>query len=145
MGKTILVVDDEKDVLAYLTVVLENADYTVYGADNITDAMKLFERVRPDLVCLDIMMPRESGMSMYTKLKGDTRYRSTPVLIVSGVVQAGQFDFQEYVPDRSIPPPEEYMEKPIDVDRFLDTVRRLVNSAPKVRKKRPSTHAKNQG
>ena len=51
-----------------------------------------------------------------------------PVLIISGVVQAGEFDFRSYVPDESVPPPEAYLEKPINVPEFLQVVEHLTET-----------------
>jgi hypothetical protein len=50
------------------------------------------------------------------------------VLVISGVVPAGQFDFRAYLPDESIPPPEEFLEKPVVVQEFVAAVARLAVS-----------------
>ncbi|MDD3732202.1 MAG: hypothetical protein PHU88_07505, partial [candidate division Zixibacteria bacterium] len=78
-----------------------------------------------DLICLDIMMPRESGISFYIRLKKNDLLRGIPVVIVSGAIHLGEFDFRAYVPDTSIAPPEQYIEKPIVVEAFLKTVEEL--------------------
>ena len=90
--KKILIVDDEQDVLRYLTAVLKNNDYMTYSADNARSGFHLLAEVRPDLVCLDIMMPRESGISLYAKMKRNKRFKNIPVLIRSGVVQEEEYD-----------------------------------------------------
>jgi len=128
IGKTVLIVDDEPDVLTYLTAVLENADYIVHGADSAAVGLESCRKVRPDLVCLDIMMPGSSGMSLYAALRADAVTKDIPVLIISGAAQAGEFDFRSYVPDRSIPPPDGYLEKPIQIEGFLGVVGRLIES-----------------
>lgn len=125
IDKVILLVDDEADVIAYLMAVLDNYDCRVYSATNAEDGFKMATELSPDLICLDIMMPEESGISLYTRLRNSEKLRDIPVIIISGVEQAQEFDFFKFVDDRSIPPPEHYMEKPIDVDEFCGVVDRL--------------------
>jgi len=123
--KSILIVDDEPDVLAYLTAVLKAKDFDIHTADNTEEGLRIAEKVKPDLVCLDIMMPRESGISMYAKLKSREDLAHTPVVIISGVEPESEFDFRKLVRETSIPPPEAYLEKPIDVAEFEEAVSRL--------------------
>lgn len=125
MDKVILIVDDEADVIAYLSAVLDNYDCRIYSADNAEDGFEIAMELKPDLICLDIMMPKESGMSLYTKLRNTEQLRQIPVIIISGVEQAHEFDFFKFVEDRSVPPPEYYFEKPINVDEFCGVVDRL--------------------
>jgi CheY-like chemotaxis protein len=126
MGKRILIVDDEADVVTYLTMILKSNNFEPYAIETVVSGMKEVERIKPDLICLDIMMPKETGISFYKKLRKSENYSHIPVIIVSGVVQSGKFDFRSFVKDKSIPPPERYMEKPIDVDEFIDTIDRLI-------------------
>lgn len=134
MKKKVLIIDDEQDIVTYLMMVLEENGHVAYSADNVKRGLRMLEEVKPDLVCLDIMMPKESGISMYMRMKADKRYADIPVLIISGVEQEREFDFRIHVPDRAIPPPQQYLEKPIDVERFLRLVRRLVGVASAGRK-----------
>jgi CheY-like chemotaxis protein len=123
---TVLVVDDEPDVSLYMTKVLEQQGFTVLNAPDVKLALQTLAERIPDLVCLDIMMPRESGIALYTHMRKQKRLRKIPVLIVSGVDRAKEFDFRNYMPDTAIPPPDAYLEKPICVDEFLDVVDRLI-------------------
>ena len=134
----IVVVDDEADVLTYLATVLRNEGYRVDTADNADRGWELMESEHPDLVCLDIMMPKKSGISLYTQMKDSKELRQTPVIIISGVIQSGQFDFREYVSDESVRAPEAYFEKPIEVRRFLQEVRVLTGRSQQHNSPRPS-------
>jgi len=125
--KNILIVDDEPDVVAYLSAVLESHNFSLYSAENAEAGLKLAEEVHPDLICLDIMMPKESGISMYTKLRRTSELGDIPVVIISGVEQAGEFNFRKFVKDKKIPPPDFYFEKPIDVDNFIAEIKRLLS------------------
>lgn len=123
----ILVVDDEADVAIYLKTVLEASGYRVETADTVDAGLELVDSYRPDLLCLDIMMPKKTGITMYVDLKNRDEWRDLPVAIVSGVGQNNQFDFRSYVPDESVPPPEVFVEKPIVVESFLKTISKLLD------------------
>ena len=125
----ILIVDDEQDVVLYLSTLLENEGYTVYSAGSADEGYDMFGIVEPDLLCLDIMMPQKLGLSMYEKIKKDQKHASVPVLIISGVVSEEDFEFRKLVPDSTIPPPQEYLEKPIDRKEFLETVATLIEKS----------------
>ena len=131
MGKAtkILIIEDEPDVSLYLQTVLETDGYKTEVCDTATAGMDRVEEFKPDLISLDIMMPHETGMSFYVKLKKSRKHARIPVIIISGAVQQKEFRFEDFVPDKSVPPPELYMEKPIDIDLFLKTVRKLLKTA----------------
>lgn len=124
----IVVVDDEPDVRTYLSMVLQQQGYFVRTADTATAGLTLLKEHTADLVCIDIMMPRESGVSLYKQMRADEKLAGIPVLFISGAVQAGDFNFQQYVDDPSLPPPEGYVEKPIVVEQFVATINRLVGA-----------------
>jgi len=126
----ILIVDDEPDVGLYLTAVLEDAGYRTATSATVAEALAAVREAPPDLVCLDVMMPKESGLSFYVALRADPRLRRIPVIVVSGVAPAGEFDFRQYVQDPNIAPPDGYVEKPIRIEQFLNEVERQL-SAPK--------------
>lgn len=128
MRKKILIIDDEHDVMTYLVAVLDSNNYDPYSADSVQGGLLILEKVKPDLICLDIMMPKESGISMYIQLKENRAYKDIPVIIISGVKQENEFDFRSYVPDKTIPAPDCFMEKPIDVDRYIRTIGELTSS-----------------
>ncbi len=129
MSVKVLIIDDEPDVAAYLAAALRANGYSPSVAHSADSGLEMLRRARPDLICLDIMMPQESGMSLYVRLKKHGDFKSIPVMIVSGVSQDGQLNFREYVVDESVPPPDCYLEKPIKVDQFIKEVATLAASA----------------
>jgi CheY-like chemotaxis protein len=126
--KKVLVIEDEPDVARYLSMVLRTNGFEPYVVTDPREAFAMIESVKPDLISLDIMMPEKSGLSMYSQLRGDSAYRDIPVLIVSGMESERQFDFRAYVADGAIPKPDCYFEKPIDVERFIQVIRKLLES-----------------
>ena len=130
MAKKILIVEDEPDIATYLATILKANGYIPVIASDAQTALSMVHEMHPDLISLDIMMPRESGIAMYKHLKYNQGTEGIPVIIVSGVEQKDGFDFRSYVPDESIPEPECFMEKPIDVDEYIRTIRELISSPP---------------
>lgn len=131
MAKTILIIEDEPDVSEYIETVLMAHGYNAVSCQTVADALRTAEADPPDLICLDIMMPQETGISFYTRAKKSSALKNIPVVIVSGAIQQGEFDFRSYVPDINVPEPECYIEKPIIIDKFIETIGRLTeeNSA----------------
>jgi CheY-like chemotaxis protein len=128
--KTILIVDDELDVVSYLEMLLADAGYRTLSAVNGNEGMALARREHPDLVVLDISMPQASGSRMYRDLKADPALAGTPVVIVTGVTGYGgdPYGFEKFLAGRrSVPPPEGFLPKPIEQTRFLEVVRALLS------------------
>jgi len=126
MSGKILIVDDEPDVAIYLATILRANGYQATIANSVEEGLRLLEESIPDIICLDIMMPKQSGVSMYKQLKQNEETANIPVMVISGVETEGQFDFRSYMPDETLPPPECFMEKPIKIEEFVATIERLL-------------------
>lgn len=123
MGKKILVVDDEPDVVTYLSMVLKDHGYETLEAFNGEEALQKVLQDKPDLVTLDITMPEMSGVKAYRKMKEDETLRKIPVIIVTGI----SHDFKQFISTRpQVPPPEGYLEKPVKPEDLLAEVKRLL-------------------
>ncbi len=126
MNKRILVVDDEPDVVTYLSTVLKDAGYETLEAANGDEAMEQIRKGHPDLITLDITMPEMTGVKTYRKLKEDDGLKKIPVVIVTGVAH----DFKQFISSRAqVPAPEGYLEKPVKPEELLAEVKRLVGDA----------------
>ena len=124
--KKILIIDDEPDVIAYLMTLLQANGYETFFDTNVKNGFELLHSVNPDLICLDIMMPQETGLSFYKRLRMSQEFNQIPVIIISGAIESGNFDFRTYIKDDSISAPEAYMEKPINIDAFIHKVYQLL-------------------
>ena len=126
-AKTILVVDDEEDVTAFLKVLLEDSGYKVLCAENGKLGFDQAKLERPDLVLLDISMPEESGVLMYRKLRGDAETAAIPVIMITGV----SHDFKRFIESRRhLAPPDGYFDKPPDRDQLLAKIEELLRAKP---------------
>jgi len=83
--KQILVVDDERDIVEFLTQLLEDNDYEVTPAYDGVEAMEKVLKQRPDLILLDLQMPEETGTGLYRKLHNKKEYKDIPVIVISGL------------------------------------------------------------
>lgn len=124
MGKKIMVIDDEPDVITYLTTLLEENGYETDSATNGVEGLKKIRENKPDLICLDILMPEKSGIGLYREVRKDEELKDIPVVIVTGVRgdENPLMNFKEFLYKRSVPGPEGYLEKPIDRQEFLEII-----------------------
>jgi two-component system alkaline phosphatase synthesis response regulator PhoP len=118
--KRIAIIDDEPDIVIYLTSALQDHGFDVCSATNATEGLALIRSLRPDLVCLDILMPEETGYSLYRKIKGDESLKGIRVLIISGLNIE-----QEMMRIGSALRPDGYIEKPVDIPLLIKTVQEL--------------------
>ena len=81
MTKKILVVDDELDVLDLVTIRLKNAGYETIEAVDAEEAMDIIQKTPPDLVLLDLLLPKMQGDELCKKLKSDDKYKNIPVIL----------------------------------------------------------------
>jgi CheY-like chemotaxis protein len=126
--KHVLVVDDEPDFAALLQSILSKAEYSVAVAHSCEDALAEVRRNRPDIITLDMQMPRKSGPLFYRTLKADPNFRDIPVVVVTAIM-VGDKDMENLVrallaPD-NVPPPEAYLDKPVDGPKLLTAMQAL--------------------
>ncbi len=119
MSHTVLVVDDEADVRAFITAVLKKRGYLTLTASDGREAFTVLERERPDLVILDLAMPNQSGTDFFRKLSKDPGLSAIPVIVVSGL--AGRH--------LAVRKPFAVFDKPIDPEEFGETVDRALGVA----------------
>ncbi len=126
-----MVIDDESSIIAYLTTVLEDEGYDTCSAMDAEEAVAVARQQQPDLITLDIMMPKRSGIALYQQLKLDDNLRRIPVVFVSAFSRSsgvGPASFRKMIPDERVPVPDVYLEKPVAVPEFLETVASLIES-----------------
>lgn len=128
MAKKILVVDDEPDMVTYLSTLLEDNGYETIAAADGEEALKKCKEDRPDLVSLDLLMPNKTGIKMYREMRKDDEIKNIPVIMVTGFGKddVPSMDFKKWIHERSIKPPEAYIEKPVDKAVLIEAVRRAI-------------------
>jgi two-component system alkaline phosphatase synthesis response regulator PhoP len=114
--KKILVVDDE----LYIRLLMKGAlgrDYTILEASDGEEAIDIARRQKPDLILMDIMMPKLDGIGACHVLKSDVNTRAIPVIMVS--VRTDTLD-QDYSKEMGA---DDYLTKPFDFQTLLDKVK----------------------
>ena len=126
--KRVLVVDDEPDVRDFIATCLEDAGYQVETAVDGVDALEKVEANIPDLMTLDMVMPRRSGLSLMRKLRKNDRWKDIPVIVITAHAQdefASEDVKELLVAFEARQQPRHIMEKPI-------TPPKLINAASEI-------------
>lgn len=118
--KKILIVDDEQDIVESLRFVLETSDFTCYCAYNGEDGLRLAKEIIPDLIILDVMMPKINGYKISRLLKYDNKYKDIPILMVTARSQEEDKLIGE---ETGV---NEYITKPFDLDEVVKKVRQYL-------------------
>jgi two-component system alkaline phosphatase synthesis response regulator PhoP len=147
MSKKVLIVDDEESAVKYLSVVLEENGYQAIGAHDGREGLDKARQERPDLIVLDVMMPRRTGFSMFKQLKRDENLCDVPVMMITAVAAsleeldaeaedtfARPFDslreslrqtIREMREEGEVRP-DMFIDKPVDPDAFVARVKSLI-------------------
>lgn len=120
MSNSILVVEDNDDILLLLKIILESQGYEVETANNGKEALKSIKEDQPQLVLMDIMMPGTSGLQVSRKIKKELNGESIPILLVSAIDRLKDEQFSNSMAD-------DIIYKPFDLDELVSRVDLLTN------------------
>lgn len=129
MSKKVLVVDDDPDVRLFSVTVLEENGYTPLEASNGEDGLKMIKEMKPALVILDVLMPRQSGIRLYRELKTNKSLKDVEVIILSGIAKKTFLRSQKALTEfggAEVPEPEIYLEKPVEPDELADAIKKVL-------------------
>lgn len=123
----ILIVDDDPDILAAIGAVFESRGYQVVNAQDGEEGLAKLKGERPDLMILDLLMPRKDGFAVCKELQDPrwSRYRNIPILILTSVredVSRRRYELETGV---SLDV-DDYIEKPIDMFLLVERVEKLL-------------------
>jgi CheY-like chemotaxis protein len=126
-SKCVLVVDDESDARQFVRAVAEDLGLAAIEAADGEQGLAAARNMQPDLIVLDVQMPKLDGYSVFAELRKDPATRAIPVVMLTGVSartgvainadQMGQFVGSE---------PDAYIDKPIEPALLSDTLQRLL-------------------
>jgi len=129
MAKKVLAVDDDPDVRAFVVTVLEENGYTPLVAQSGEEGMDAIREGGPELVILDILMPRGSGVRLYRELKTDASLKHIPVIVLSGIAKKSFLRSQKALTEFRggvVPEPEAYLEKPVKPEELVETIKKVI-------------------
>jgi len=147
MAKKVIVIDDDLNTVKFLSAALEENGYEAHGAYNGKEGMEKIEAINPDLILLDVMMPKKTGFVLFKQLRRDEKYKNLPVIMLTGVAEVLEdldsdsddtherpYDqlrekmrkaIQEMKED-GIVKPDMFIDKPIDPDFVIAKVKELI-------------------
>ncbi|MCW8985959.1 MAG: response regulator [Thermoanaerobaculales bacterium] len=130
--KTVLIVDDEPDVVIYFSGILERAGFNVVTAFNGQEALEAVREHQPDFISLDLVMPEKSGIRFLYELRKNREWAKIPIMIVTAHARddLGKDDFEEIFSGRTMTGPLTYLEKPVKPEGFLHNVMKILGLAP---------------
>jgi CheY-like chemotaxis protein len=128
MSKKILAIDDEVDTLAFYTEVLEDYNFTPITAENGLDGVAKAREEKPDLILLDIMMPKQGGIKTYKEMKNDPELKHVPVVIITGISK--EVDYKVLLTRQSTGKisPEGHLIKPVTAEDLVKEIRRILGA-----------------
>ena len=145
MAKKVLIIDDDANIVKYLTVALTKGGYEVVGAHDGKEGLEKVGEFGPDLIVLDIMMPKKTGLVVFRQLRGNDDYKSIPIIMLTSIADvmdeqaAVADDHPEYeglrevlgrairqMRDDGIAKPELFVDKPVDPHELVENVRGLI-------------------
>jgi diguanylate cyclase (GGDEF)-like protein len=129
----VLIADDDEDIRAFLDITLGLGGFEVIHARDGVEALELVHAHTPDVVVLDVMMPRMGGLEALRRLRHDARTSHIPVLLLTAKVQ--RQDTIEGLDSGA----DDYVTKPFDADEFLARIRSALRRAEQQRTRNPLT------
>ncbi|MGD9210487.1 MAG: response regulator [Desulfobacteraceae bacterium] len=129
MSKKVLVVDDDPDVRLFNVTVVEENGYDPLEADNGEDGLRIIRAEKPNLVILDVLMPKQSGIRLYRELKTDSSLKNVQVVILSGIAKRTFLRSQKALTEFGgdpVPEPEFYLEKPVEHDELAAVIKKIL-------------------
>lgn len=149
MAKKVLVVDDDVNTVKFISAALKVNGYEPIGAYNGREGFEKIESESPDLVILDVMMPKKTGFVLFKQLRRDDKYKNLPVIMLTGVADVlkdldSQSDEEEVKPfdslreamrksiqemrDEGLIKPDMFIDKPIDPELVVARVKELIGT-----------------
>ena len=129
MAKKVLVVDDDPDVRLFSVTVLEENGYTPLEAANGEEGLKMIKQEKPELIILDVLMPRQSGIRLYRELKTDLSFKDIPIIILSGIAKKTFLRSQKALTEfggKEVPEPKVYLEKPVEPEILAGEIKKIL-------------------
>jgi DNA-binding NtrC family response regulator len=119
MKKKVLIVDDDADMRTYLENLMQDRGLETATVSDGDIGWEKAQTFRPDVITLDVIMERETGVKFYRRVINDPSLKTVPVIIISGVSSYKQLFGRDHA---TMPRPFAFLEKPIDPAELSRTV-----------------------
>jgi DNA-binding response OmpR family regulator len=121
MASRVLIVEDEPHILEILSFILDVEGFEVVSAADGELAMLALQRERPDVVVLDLMLPRKNGFEVLKQIKGDPDLKSIPIVVLTA---KGQAQDRRLAEEMGV---DTFMTKPFANSEVIEAIRRLTD------------------
>ena len=130
--KRILVVDDEPDVRNFLAACIEDAGFQVERAVDGVDALDKVREDPPDLMTLDMVMPRKSGLKVIKELRAEEEFKNLPIIVITAHArdEFGSEDIKNFNAFASGLRPRVTMEKPVTPEKLVGAICKMLDVTP---------------
>jgi CheY-like chemotaxis protein len=149
MAKKVLIIDDDESTVKFLSVVLEEIGYEAHHAFDGKEGLEKIKTDTPDMVVLDVMMPKKTGFTLFNQLRKEKEYKALPVLMLTGVAgvlqeldaESEEIDQRPFdslrealrkniakMREEGLVKPDLFMDKPTDPDAFIERVKDLIGN-----------------
>jgi len=147
MAKKVMVIDDDKSIVKFLSVALQENGYEVSSAFDGEEGFEKVKGDKPDLIILDVMMPKRTGFVLFKQLRKSEEYKDIPVIMLTGVADSlseqdskkddtfeSPFDNLreslrkaiQQMREQGLVKPEMFVDKPVDPDDLVLKVKELI-------------------
>ena len=148
MPKRVLVVDDDENTRRFLSVALEANGYKAVTAEDGDDGYNKVQEEKPDLILLDVMMPKKTGFVLFKQLRRQEEFKDIPVIMLTAVAEVLEEDEAQAegetlerpfdslrdslrkaiikMRDEGLVKPEVFIDKPIDPEALIEEVNNLI-------------------
>jgi len=123
----ILIIEDDKDMVEALRIILEGVFYKVNVAFNGKQGLDAIQKEKPDLIILDLLLPGEDGVAICRSLKSNSEYKNIPILVLTALAKKVEGKIFPQTEGETIEA-NEYLDKPIDPGKLLDKVKKLLKA-----------------
>jgi len=123
---SILIIDDDQDILEALRIILEGESYKVRVALDGQQGLKAIEEEKPDLIILDLLLPGKDGVSVCGSLKTRPEYRNIPVIVLTALTKKMGDKIFTQREEKVLREVDGYLDKPVNPQELLIKVRELL-------------------
>jgi len=131
MRAKVLVVEDDPDIVDYLSSFLEDEGFEVASATRCSMARELMDDFQPEVILIDALLPGKSGLDLLVCLRSDPKWSDLPMVVVTGNDQLLEDDCQSYLgAHKGVRGPDGVLGKPVNRSALLAVLDELLNRAP---------------
>jgi CheY-like chemotaxis protein len=127
IGKRVLIIDDDPDVREIVGISLQQRGIPVLVAEDGEEGLETARSEKPDLIILDVLMPKKDGLSVFEDLLKEENLAVIPVVMLTSVSDKVGFGFSaDTMKEHFGKKPAAYLEKPVDPEKLVRTVQNLL-------------------